>query len=116
MAIIPNENKMGFSFPASQKEKQKTRVYVLILVVLVIAAAVYFGFLKQSEPAAVEPGSSPAAANSPEQIAAKTVELIKATNLNSPIFDNQTFQALKPDKNLPVTVGATGRVNPFEPF
>lgn len=129
MAIIPGEQK-NISIGTPQEQKQKKMVYLLILVILLIAGVLYFGFFRGS----TAPSVSPAPAVLPAGQTAGTVtgtvpvslepgsenqkflESLKAVNLEVPLFKDKKFQALSLYGEWPISQGAKGRENPFEPY
>lgn len=124
MAIIPGRQSIA-SVDTAYGQKQKNMVYLLIFVILLTAAIVYFGFLKG---AATPESPAPAGAGllNGGQIADQTtgvvvidfkfLESLKSITLDNYILNDKKFQGLSLYGEFPISPGAKGRANPFEPY
>lgn len=92
--------------PLKQKKRQKILIYVLIVVVIITAFVWYTNYQKKPS---LEEGV-PATGLSVSE------ERLKEIELDFSILDSPLFKSLKSHGALPVTVGETGRENPFEPY
>lgn len=114
MAIIPGEQKSGFSFDDPQSRKQKNLLYILGILVLTTGAVLYFGFFKGEE---MPPDSSlvgNAGLSSQEQM----TDLLQKADLGKTILNDPKFNSLSLPVKLPLTINPDekGRNNPFEAF
>ncbi|OGZ33296.1 MAG: hypothetical protein A3I88_02765 [Candidatus Portnoybacteria bacterium RIFCSPLOWO2_12_FULL_39_9] len=102
---LQNFDKMGISFPF--QAKQKKLLLVLIGVVLITILVLYFGFRKEKIPS----DSAPPAVDSQ-----KKERSLEEIELDTSLFKNPQYQALKTDGAGPIEVGEAGRENPFAPY
>ncbi len=91
--------------PAEQKKRQKTLIIILIVVVIIAIIVWYLGLQEgPSIKVPAESGVSPAE------------EILKEIKLDFSVFDDPLFKSLKSHGALPITVGETGRENPFSSY
>ena len=111
MAIIPGQQKNGFSFASLEQEKQKKMIYIFAAVLVAMLIVVYFGFFRDSTPtpSQINNGSTAAQDNA-------NLEGLKNANLNPAILQDKKFQSLVLPGEFPILVGEKGRENPFAPF
>ncbi len=112
MAIIPSEIKKEVNITTPQQQKTKKMVYLLVAIVAAALLILYFG----------SGGSTPAEVNTPtvnvEQIdqSAKLLEELSKVSFDNLVLKDKKFEALVLHGDLPISVGAKGRENPFAPF
>jgi hypothetical protein len=97
--------------PLEQKKRQKILTGVLIIALIVTAFVWYSSYRKK-------PSVEEFAPTGEQLITTPLVieEKIKEIKLDISVLDDALFKSLKSHGALPVTVGETGRENPFEPY
>jgi len=92
--------------PLEQKKRQKILIGILIVVIIITIFVWYSNFQKGPSVVKEQAAISPLVSE----------KRLKDIELELNVLDSSLFKSLKSHGVLPITVGETGRQNPFEPY
>lgn len=96
-----------------QEKKQQLLIIILIIVALAVLFALYFGFLRPSQPGTT---GEPGAAGSTIDGKIFLEDIIKRVNFDIDFLKEPYFQTLKIHGEWPLSIEEKGRPNPFLPY